>query len=484
MSYPPQYRPAFDFAQAINRGDLPSATELAIELFNAATSINQAIMFVRAFATSNQKIKPAQLRATTNVAEDEQTATAGQTEVLYAGGVTVDASTATVGVFINGDRLAPSDVTVQSDRVVVTPALSGGETILLEIHDNADSVFDKLGSISANLGASLIGIEDVAGYYASANVEEALAEIYEAFSTLVTDLGDLSKYLKADEAVPWEVDQDAGGYKLTNGAPGTESTDFVILQQLDDIVEQFVDLGGRFLPIAGGVMNGTINMAGNPITSLAATPTTAPGDPGYSSVAKHAATKEYVDDEVAGVSGSLGDYLELSGGTMTGPINMDSNEIQNIPTADATGEPVEYDQFNAAIAALNTITPRSASQSLSGTSFDIGALPNKSILRVVVDFEDDDHFYTVEFTLFALDDLWYPTGMVFGENTAKTSGLTEEMRSYVWDDDQDVWRVDGNIGANFSLEFDFSRDLVCALTTGQTGTAFTNVAYEGFSYGS
>jgi hypothetical protein len=170
---------------------------------------------------------------------------------------------------------------------------------------------------------------------------------------------------------------------------------------------------------------------------------------------------------------------------MTGAIDMDSKEIQNIPAADASGEPVEYDQFNSAISSLDTIIPRSASQSLSGTSFDIGALPDKSLLRVVIDFEDDDHFYVVEFTLFALDDLWYPTGMVFAENTAKTSGATEEAKSYRWDDDQtDVWRVDGNIGANFSLEFDFTRDLVCALTTGQTGSAFTNVAYAGFSYGS
>jgi len=486
MGFPPQYRPKFDLAQAIANGDIPSATELATELFNAAASINESISFIRSISTANQRVAPAQLNATTFVIEDEQTGSAAQTEILYQNSVTVDPLLATVGVFINGERLPPSDVTVASDRVTVTPALTGGEEILLEIHDNADSVFSKLGSISANLGASLVGIEDIDGLYASSNVEEALAEVKFALNTFVALVGDLSKYLRADVAIPWEVDQDAGGYKLTNGVEGTDPTDFVIFRQLSDIIEQFVDLGGRFLPIAGGVMNGTISMAGNAITALVATPTTAIGDPGYSSVARYAATKEYIDniaDSITGGGGALDGYLPLAGGTMSGALDMDGNEIQGIPTADASGEPVEYDQFTTAISGIGSVTAQSTTQVISNTSFDIGALPDNSILRAVIDFEDVDHTYVVEFTLFAIGSRWYPTGEVYEKSTDKVGGATE-ARCKNWDQEQvGVWRCDGDVGANFSLEFDFtSRDFACVLTTGQTGSAFLNVAYNGFSF--
>ena len=80
-----------------------------------------------------------------------------------------------------------------------------------------------------------------------------------------------------------------------------------------------------YLPLAGGTMTGAINMGGQSLTNLA-TP----------SANTDAATKKYVDDAISGgITPPTGDYLPLTGGQMSGNIDMNNNRITSIgaPTA-------------------------------------------------------------------------------------------------------------------------------------------------------
>ena len=80
-----------------------------------------------------------------------------------------------------------------------------------------------------------------------------------------------------------------------------------------------------YLPIAGGAMQGDIDMSTHKITNLAAP--TAEND---------AATKAYVDQAAAGGGG---DYLPRAGGTMGGDINMGGNDITNLAAQNVENPP-------------------------------------------------------------------------------------------------------------------------------------------------
>jgi len=254
-------------AQAAANKDLPSAVEVSIELHNAASSINELVAFIRATTTADMKIRPNQAVGATFVIQDEQTATAAQTDVLFSGGLTVNPTTATVSYFIDGVAQAPSTFSIQANKIVV-PALSGGESILLEIHENAESVFADLASIAANLGASLIGLEDIEGVYASSNVESALYEVRAALNAFIALIGDVSKYLKADVAIPLEIDQDANGYSWTGMRAGVVNGEPIVFEQFQEVLTFVQTLGNRFLPLAGGAMTGPINMQSQAVLNL------------------------------------------------------------------------------------------------------------------------------------------------------------------------------------------------------------------------
>lgn len=69
----------------------------------------------------------------------------------------------------------------------------------------------------------------------------------------------------------------------------------------------------EYLPKAGGIMSGSIDMGGKRILNV-----------GTPSINNDAATKGYVDNAIAGVTPS-GDFLPLSGGTMTGNITFNTS---------------------------------------------------------------------------------------------------------------------------------------------------------------
>lgn len=82
---------------------------------------------------------------------------------------------------------------------------------------------------------------------------------------------------------------------------------------------------GVYLPLTGGTMSGAIDMGNNPITNLL-----------LPSAGRDAANKTYVDNAIAG---AVSVYLPLAGGTMSGDINMGGFKSTN--AADPTN-PQDY----------------------------------------------------------------------------------------------------------------------------------------------
>jgi hypothetical protein len=109
--------------------------------------------------------------------------------------------------------------------------------------------------------------------------------------------------------------------------------------------QKLADLAAGMLPTAGGVMTGTLTLAGNPMAALQAAPKqyvdlqaatalpvaggtmtgtlTLAGDP---TIALQAATKEYVDTQV-------GTALPKAGGTMTGALALSADPVASVQAA-------------------------------------------------------------------------------------------------------------------------------------------------------
>lgn len=108
-----------------------------------------------------------------------------------------------------------------------------------------------------------------------------------------------------------------------------DETELATKAEFDDLNTKVEGISGGttelpYLPIAGGTMNGGINMGSNNLINLGAP--TNPTD---------AVTKKYVDDAITGVTPTES-YLPVSGGTMEGNLNMGNHQITNVDTLTAT----------------------------------------------------------------------------------------------------------------------------------------------------
>ena len=116
--------------------------------------------------------------------------------------------------------------------------------------------------------------------------------------------------------------------------------------------------GGPFLPLSGGSMTGPLLLAADPTQTL------------------EAATKQYVDDN-AGITEAEGDarYLRLTGGTMSGIIDMGGNEITNVDRIRNTnGNPILFSDVTPTQNILYFYTPDQATPALTlgNTNFLVG----------------------------------------------------------------------------------------------------------------
>nr|DAT89020.1 MAG TPA: tail fiber-like protein [Caudoviricetes sp.] len=111
-----------------------------------------------------------------------------------------------------------------------------------------------------------------------------------------------------------------------------------------------------YLPIKGGTMQGAINMGGFSISNL----------PSPSANAD-AATKKYVDDAISGgITPPTGDYLPLSGGQMSGNIDMASNRITTLGAPTAGTDAVNKDYVDNAVETGKYTLPAATAESLGG----------------------------------------------------------------------------------------------------------------------
>lgn len=108
----------------------------------------------------------------------------------------------------------------------------------------------------------------------------------------------------------------------TEGKIGISSVTSTELGYLNGVTSSIQTQLNNKLSLSGGTLTGDINLGTHKITNLG-TPTSN----------NDAATKSYVDTAVANVSGGVsGAYLPLTGGTMSGEISMGNNKITNIST--------------------------------------------------------------------------------------------------------------------------------------------------------
>lgn len=338
MPYPYPYTPITDFARTEQDGDAVSGTRLAMELANIAASVNALRDFIKAGFTADKQWQPSEALAQTLSATVTHTATAAQTDFELPGSVTVDPSAAKALVWVNGALIDPDDVTIEATQVVIAAQDAGAE-VVVALYEGGETVLTQLASTLADLGASLVGIEDAAGNFTAEDVEGALAEVKEAVDTLITDLGSLATIIRSDGSVDFANDQSMGGFRLTDLADGTDAQDAATVAQLAAFTAILADLGTVYLPRVGGVMSGNIDMGDNFLLNV----------------------KDGVEDGDAVNKGQLdaladtvnADFLRLSGGTMTGDVDFATNRIRNLPVATEDDEPVRKDQIADLVELLN-----------------------------------------------------------------------------------------------------------------------------------
>ncbi len=158
-------------------------------------------------------------------------------------------------------------------------------------------------------------------------------------------LTDTRKLNSSDGKLTGSLNADSN--RITNLGSPQDDLDAVSKQYVDSIVQSQVSsevdskisealLG--YLPLSGGTLTGSIDMSNNRISNL-------PSPESESD----AVSKQYVDDAIQSqviseVEGALGNYLRLSGGNMTGSINMSGNKLENVsdPSSDADAANKRY----------------------------------------------------------------------------------------------------------------------------------------------
>lgn len=369
MSYPPRYTPRTDFALAAQNGEDVDGTKLASELADIAEVINQQIGFIKAGFTSDRRWQPSSATAQTLVDQTSATATADQTVFPYDTGVTADPLTDKARVFSNGILVRPADVTVGETGVTI-PARSGGELVVVELYNDQQNVRSDLASVLTDLGASLIGVQDVLAFFNGDNLEDVLAEIGSSIQSINDAAVDFTSFIRADGSVAFVDDQDLGGNRITGLADGIASTDAATVSQLNALSAVYGDLGQIFLQLAGGSMAGPIGMASNKITDLGA-PTND----------NDAARLVEINNLLSSVTA---DFLKKAGDTLTGPLNVNGQALNNLAAATEDDQPPRLDQVQALVDAVET-----SPSYIGGIKTDSTSFPDVTVEDRIHDFGGD-----------------------------------------------------------------------------------------------
>jgi microcystin-dependent protein len=266
MTYPVRYFKRFNFVRAVaNEED--TAPALDVEFAGVETTLQQIMDVIRGITDATGRL----VGLPSNTAQDllSQTrlvATAAQTDFTVP---TYDTSADAVIVFSGSDLIDPADVTKTDPTTVTIPAQDVGTVVTILIFTLGSGTLATLGLTSNGDGASRVGIEDAASIISATTVEDALAEIVVNLNTLIAAIGTTTLLFLKDGSRAATGAFAMGGHKITGGAAGTSSTDFIIKSQLDAYSTIWNNLSSYYLPLAGGTMTGAINAGNQKITSLA-----------------------------------------------------------------------------------------------------------------------------------------------------------------------------------------------------------------------
>jgi hypothetical protein len=328
-SYPRPYNPTADFALEDQQGEPVDGTKLATELANIRETLSQVILFIKSGFTASKAWKPTEAVAQELLDQFTYLATSGQTTFVYTGGFELGPGDH-VRVFSDGLLIDPADVTASTTQVVI-PAQTAGAIVVVEPYGGTSSILAKLADNGADLGASLIAIENALGLFASGNVEDALNEVRTAQNNIQTLLGDLSGLIRDDGTVPFAAAQSMGGFALTDLADGIDPQDAATVAQLAALSAIYGDLNAVFLALAGGTMSGAIDMSNNKLTGVP--------DPVD---ALDAVNKQTLDASVQAVTDASlaleGTKASVPRGTLTGPVTLGAAATDNAD-ADQTTDP-------------------------------------------------------------------------------------------------------------------------------------------------
>lgn len=309
MTYPPRYLRHTNFLSLLQAGgvfDQNFAAYLDAELNDIASSIDQEVSRWQAITTASaQLINNASALAMALAGSQRFVATAAQT--VYLTTIPWDASFSSQTVIVNriavgstqGGILDWNGLTVANNggflQATITsgPVIAAGDVILIDAFSPGAGVLASLASTANAKGASLVGIEDIAGYYVATTVEGALAEFRLAYNTFVSAVGATANLMKRDGTTAMTAALPMGGFKLTGLADGTAGTDAVSVAQLNAATQGVLALTQFFLR-ADVAVSWQSDQAANShkLAGLVMTDT-------LGAVASEATNKTYVDGQIA-----------------------------------------------------------------------------------------------------------------------------------------------------------------------------------------
>lgn len=202
------------------------------------------------------------------------TATAAQTAFTTTITYSASFTSANVAVYHDGIRFAPAAVTVANSAGflrVTLAAQTAGTVIVVDAFESGAGILTTLMSVASGDGASLIGVQDLGALFTATTVEGCLAEARTALNALVTTLGVLANICYST-GFTMSGDIDIDGNELSGLAAGVNPTDAVRMDQIDAaslLAVILPALAGEVLALSGGTMSGTLDMGNNLITNLA-----------------------------------------------------------------------------------------------------------------------------------------------------------------------------------------------------------------------
>lgn len=227
-------------------------------------------------------------------------------------------------------------------------------------------------TLPVKMRAALANMED--------GISQGISDAAAAQSTANTAVANAATAQAAADAA-----QSTANTAVANAATAQDAAEAA--QDTADAAKSTADAA---LPKAGGTMSGPINMGSKNITNLAAPTADA-----------HAATKKYVDDAASDVAAQIGDYLPKAGGAMSGPIDMNSQKITEVPTPQAGTDVANKNYVDDTVSPVSTVANSAASTASAANTTATNA---KSAIDTHVANKENPHEVTYSQTGAAAED--------------------------------------------------------------------------------